>query len=1233
MSDLETYASERYPDLALEDEEMIVPDPNRQQTQEEFEADRWGAQAPTPGPAPSLEEYATSRYGEELDQAVAAAEKADERRNQLMTITRYEHLTHTAPDVRRLRLRLPDSEDEARDNKDYLRYRKLWETAEQFATGGLAEQDFTREEHKVSKFTDIPKSTAYKKLQGLADMDISKNFRDLVDEEDVPVFTDMVRSIAEESGKMGVGESLSQALTEKKGMARRLPFQLNGVIEAMKIYRSMSRLNDDDYEDSPEGDTLRSEDLKEVQNQTLRQEVQGIRGMSVGGMAATNLLDVPAFMMEMGATAGALPGTIKPPTAKTGSIVKSMFRGMFKKNLQRGGFKHAAKLAGRAVKRGAVQNVARIPYFQHRALEGYFNRRVTMDPDRELMLREVEESPWKTMLKAQGNVFIENFSETAGNQIGAELGLVTDPIKNIARKWGTKAAHKAFSKTAMEAIEEGWKRMGQNRTGAAFRDMLKAGGFDGILEEMGEERLGSIMRATFGMEDWGDVIPDGDEFLAEAIGFSIIPAGSMPTSFAGALMHGASRQAQHKAKMAEMNRMVADASVLDPAEVAKGQMHNLIQDKDQGPVQPISAAPQDPLNQSEERRAEAEVENARVEWAKSLVHPDVWEELVDDYHGNQVGAAIHVQKNSGMDWGTDPNTVDQEEAIQKALTVEKLQEINARAKELAKSEEDLDILHRYMRVGDHAAAIAESSRLIREIDSIIDERQNDSQYGDLFQFAADTDPVYQALLQKREVIAEQQHQALLDSSEEYGQLGAEIADVEGKLEAMMADYGAANPELQPEQVQELLDNSPSYQSRVQMLEEMKAARDQLQNDLVGYSLNLTDQTAQNFVDFFAQTQQENASEAQVKAEEETLPEEVPEPEGEEPEASPDGVLEPKVSQEPEAQPAAEEEKEPEATPKAEPEAPTPSTEGEQTILAKTMSEVGTVAEDLNELRDGDATDGQIVAAIQPFLEGEGSKTTPNGVAQYKGGKVSIKEHKKKKVTVEGADLIARIRKEWNIGQPQEAKPKKKAKAKPKKAKAKAKPKAKKTAVKEVAGEVSAEDQAKFEGMKNPQLWKLPEKQKYRSAKTSINDKKLPSGISRALKEGVWSEGMVNLDIGGGRYDNTTEAINKAGAQNYTYDPWNRTVDENVDAANAAEKGVDTVTIHNTLNVIKERALRERILRQAWAALKPGGKLMITIHPGDSSGKGKSTNQGESWQNNRPIQSYMNEVKAPLQGRH
>jgi hypothetical protein len=122
------------------------------------------------------------------------------------------------------------------------------------------------------------------------------------------------------------------------------------------------------------------------------------------------------------------------------------------------------------------------------------------------------------------------------------------------------------------------------------------------------------------------------------------------------------------------------------------------------------------------------------------------------------------------------------------------------------------------------------------------------------------------------------------------------------------------------------------------------------------------------------------------------------------------------------------------------------------------------------------------------------------------------------------------------------------------------------------------------------LWDIPE-QEYTSAKTSINQ--IPKPVSRLLDANELKDKSVNLDIGGGKYDNITELLAKWGIKNYVYDPYNRSEEHNEYVIEKTKNGqVDTVTIFNVLNVIKEKEEQIRVLKKARNALKPGGKVFV-----------------------------------------
>jgi hypothetical protein len=120
-------------------------------------------------------------------------------------------------------------------------------------------------------------------------------------------------------------------------------------------------------------------------------------------------------------------------------------------------------------------------------------------------------------------------------------------------------------------------------------------------------------------------------------------------------------------------------------------------------------------------------------------------------------------------------------------------------------------------------------------------------------------------------------------------------------------------------------------------------------------------------------------------------------------------------------------------------------------------------------------------------------------------------------------------------------------------------------------------------------------QEHTSAMTSI--KQVPAGFKIVDKYFGWQSYTVNLDIGGGKYDLMTEKLLEKSVTNMIYDPYNRSQVHNSDIIHTVLriKGVDTVTIFNVLNVIKERIIQSEVLCLAKSALKVGGVCVCQIN--------------------------------------
>jgi hypothetical protein len=146
-----------------------------------------------------------------------------------------------------------------------------------------------------------------------------------------------------------------------------------------------------------------------------------------------------------------------------------------------------------------------------------------------------------------------------------------------------------------------------------------------------------------------------------------------------------------------------------------------------------------------------------------------------------------------------------------------------------------------------------------------------------------------------------------------------------------------------------------------------------------------------------------------------------------------------------------------------------------------------------------------------------------------------------------------------------------------------------------------------------------------SADTSINSSKLPAAFTQLNKEGVFKKGSVNIDIGGGRFNNADELLQKSDATNLVYDPFNRTKAHNANVVNAVSGGnADTATINNVLNVIEDEANQLKVLKQAKDAVRKDGEVFISVYQGKGDGIGKATSKG--FQQNKKAADYLDLVK-------
>lgn len=148
-------------------------------------------------------------------------------------------------------------------------------------------------------------------------------------------------------------------------------------------------------------------------------------------------------------------------------------------------------------------------------------------------------------------------------------------------------------------------------------------------------------------------------------------------------------------------------------------------------------------------------------------------------------------------------------------------------------------------------------------------------------------------------------------------------------------------------------------------------------------------------------------------------------------------------------------------------------------------------------------------------------------------------------------------------------------------------------------------------------------QEFTSADTSINKNKLPA----VFKMTSFEPGTINIDYGGGKFDNATEYLAQSDVTNLVYDPFNRSKEHNSDVIKQvrANGGADSATCSNVLNVIKEPEARLNVLRNIKKLVKPGGTVYITVYEGSGIGNEGPTKAG--YQLNRKTADYLEEIQA------
>lgn len=250
----------------------------------------------------------------------------------------------------------------------------------------------------------------------------------------------------------------------------------------------------------------------EFLNEFIDKQVEmKVRGMDYGGKIAYYGSPLPAFMIEFGLTGGIGKAAQASTLKAIGTTVETTALKAF-----------AAKTTGR-VARVAAQSAAMVPMIASK----YGERRAgawNVTDKGEVIFAGADESPAKSALMAYAHVSAEVASELSGATLNKYL------INPITKKLATpliSGINKLPEKLKL-ALYDNYKRLKGN---ARVSRVFTAGGWNGMLAELGEERIADILRETTNLtleegytfdEVLDGITPSKDDLLLEAGLISIV---------------------------------------------------------------------------------------------------------------------------------------------------------------------------------------------------------------------------------------------------------------------------------------------------------------------------------------------------------------------------------------------------------------------------------------------------------------------------------------------------------------------------------------------------------------------------------------------------------------------------------------------------------------------------------------------------------------------------------------
>ena len=281
-----------------------------------------------------------------------------------------------------------------------------------------------------------------------------------------------------------------------------------------------------------EGRQLSVEETETYKDFVLDMASQVVRGQTIPSAGWDCILQSVPYMAEFGiglatsgsgvgfASLGQTGGKIAVKKAVKDLTVKGI-KDATKQQIKSQILKNTAK----TLATGSTLGVAKfnMKYLPQQGVKRWgeveLDRNLMVTPEGQILLNEAEQNPATSVLKAIGLLHIETLSETAGF------------VFNAAGKALNKYIAPKLLKHLPEKFVKNFEKLNREVTGLSTVKALQKYGWNGVLEEYGEERVSDFLQTTFDLDGEKGysfeqfltaIFPPKEQALAELMAFSIM---------------------------------------------------------------------------------------------------------------------------------------------------------------------------------------------------------------------------------------------------------------------------------------------------------------------------------------------------------------------------------------------------------------------------------------------------------------------------------------------------------------------------------------------------------------------------------------------------------------------------------------------------------------------------------------------------------------------------------------